>query len=263
MRLLSLPRYAGDPVQAGRWSRRARDEGRRFFDLLEEAQDDGARRLTADLRRFAGQALRLGIDELFYDVMEQTRYLDLPRFTGPIESLQVSANVQKLAELIGAYCDEHADQHLASYLQHLNATEAAQADEEIAPLDETVNAVHLMTVHQAKGLEFGLVIVPHLVEGRFPASRRGEGLTLPNELLKEELPAAELHLAEERRLAYVALTRAREEIVCTLAARYEGVRDWRPSRFLTPIRGEGARELAGAQLLVATAGLVEVARQVE
>src|SRR5213082_3674550 len=263
MRLLSLPRYAVDPVQAGRWSRRARDEGRRFFDILEEAEDGGAGRLTMDLRHFAGQALRLAVDDLFYEVMEQTRYLDLPRFTGPIESLQVSANVQKLAELIGAYCDEHPDQHLAAYLKHLDATEAAQADEEIAPLDETVNAVHLMTIHQAKDLEFGLVIVPHLVEGRFPSSRRGEGLTLPNELLKEELPAAELHLAEERRLAYVALTRAREEIVCTLASRYEGVRDWRPSRFLTPVRGEGARELAGPQLLAVTVGVVEVARQVE
>src|SRR5438128_5355284 len=263
MRLLSLPRYAADPVQAGRWSRQARDDGRRFFDLLQESTDDGACRLTHDLRQFGSLALRLGVDDLFYEVMEQTHYLDLERFLGPIERLQVSANVQKLAELIAAYCDEHPDHHLAAYLKHLDATEAAQADEEIAPLDETVNAVHLMTVHQAKGLEFGLVIIPHLVEGRFPASRRGEGLTLPNELLKEELPAAELHLAEERRLAYVALTRAREEIVCTLASRYEGVRDWRPSRFLTPIRGEGARELAGQQLLAATVGLVEVARQVE
>jgi len=264
MRLLSLPRYAVDPVQAGRWSRRARDEGRRFFDILEEAEDGGAGRLTMDLRHFAGQALRLAVDDLFYEVMEQTRYLDLPRFTGPIESLQVSANVQKLAELIGAYCDEHPDQHLAAYLKHLNATEAAQADEEIAPLDETVNAVHLMTVHQAKGLEFGLVIVPHLVEGRFPSSRRSEGLTLPNDLLKEELPPAELHMAEERRLAYVALTRAREEVVCTLAGRYEGVKDWRPSRFLQPIRGDEGRELAARQLLTPpVGGLVEVARQVE
>ena len=263
MRLLSLPRYATDSVQAGRWARQARDDGRRFFDLLQESNDHGARRLTDDLRRFNGLALRLGVDDLFYEVMEQTHYLDLERFLGPIERLQVSANVQKLAELIAAYCDEHPDHHLSAYLKHLNATEAAQADEEIAPLDETVNAVHLMTVHQAKGLEFGLVIIPHLVEGRFPASRRGEGLTLPNELLKEELPAAELHLAEERRLAYVALTRAREEIVCTLASRYEGVRDWRPSRFLTPVRGEGVRELAAPQLLAATVGLVEVARQVE
>jgi len=264
MRLLSLPRYAVDSVQAGRWARQARDDGRRFFDLLLESTDGGARRLTEDLRRFNGLALRLGVDDLFYEVMEQTHYLDLERFLGPIERLQVSANCQKLAELIAAYCDEHPDHHLSAYLKHLDATEAAQADEEIAPLDETVNAVHLMTVHQAKGLEFGLVIIPHLVEGRFPASRRSEGLTLPNELLKEELPAAELHLAEERRLAYVAVTRAREEIVCTLAARYEGVKDWRPSRFLTPVRGDGARELAASQLLAAPgAGLVEVTRQVE
>src|ERR1700694_1804649 len=224
----------------------------------------GPPRLCADLRHFAAQALRLGVDDLFSEVMEHTRYLDLERFQGPIERLQVSANVQKLAELIAAYCDEHADHHLSAYLKHLDATEAAQADEEIAPLDETVNAVHLMTVHQAKGLEFGLVIVPHLVEGRFPASRRGEGLTLPDELLKEELPAAAVPLAAERRLAYVALTRAREEIVCTLAARYEGVKDWRPSRFLTPIRGEEARELAAMSLLVPpVGGPVEIARHVE
>src|SRR5207248_8200759 len=153
--------------------------------------------------------------------------------------------------------------HPSAYLKDPGATQAGQAEEENAPLGGTVKALHLMTVHQAKGLQFRLVIGPHLVEGRFPASRRGEGLTLPDELLKEELPAAELHLAEERRLAYVALTRAREEIVCTLASRYEGVRDWRPSRFLTPVRGEGARELAAPQLLAATVGLVEVARQVE
>ena len=264
MRLLSLPRYATDSVQAGRWSRQARDDGRRFFDLLQESTDEGARCLTEDLRRFNGLALRLGVDDLFYEVMEQTHYLDLERFLGPVERLQVSANVQKLAELIAAYCDEHPDHHLSAYLKHLDATEAAQADEEIAPLDETINAVHLMTVHQAKGLEFGLVVVPHLVEGRFPASRRSEGLTLPNELLKEELPPAELHLAEERRLAYVALTRAREEVVCTLASRYEGVRDWRSSRFLTPIRGGEARELAASRLLEPRAGgIVEVARQVE
>ena len=264
MRLLSLPRYSVDAVRAARWSRQARDGGRRVFDILEEADDDGARRLTADLRRFAGQAMRLGVDDLFYEVMEQTRYLDLERFTGAIERLQVSANVQKLAELISSYCDEHPDHHLSAYLRHLDATEAAQADEEIAPLDESVNAVHLMTVHQAKGLEFGLVIIPHLVEGRFPASRRGEGLTLPNELLKEELPPAELHLSEERRLAYVALTRAREEVVCTLAGRYEGVKDWRPSRFLALIRGDEARELkASSVLLPPIGGLVEIARQVE
>jgi DNA helicase-2/ATP-dependent DNA helicase PcrA len=264
MRLLTLPRYPLDPVTAGRWAREARDSGRRFYDLLESSTEDGPVRLCQDLRTFTGMAQRVGVDDLFYEVMEQTRYLDVDRYAGPIERLQVSANVQKLAELIAAYCDEHPDHHLRAYLDHLNLTEAAQADEEIAPLDDAVNAVHLMTVHQAKGLEFALVVMPHLVDGRFPANRRGESLALPDALLKEDLPAAEVHLSEERRLAYVAVTRAREELVCTLASRYEGVKDWRPSRFLNPIRGNEARELLATQLLTGpVAGLVEVTQQVE
>src|SRR5207245_10227221 len=181
--------------------------------------------------------------------MEQTRYLDLDRFRGVVEQLQVSANVQRLAELIAEYCDEHPDHHLSAYLAHLATTEAEHADEDIAPLDEHLNAVRLMTVHQAKGLEFELVIVPHLVEGRFPAQRRGEGLTLPDALLSEDLPPTELHLADERRLAYVAVTRAREELVCTWAQRYEGSRDWRPSRFLQAIGGQEARVLHAKDVL--------------
>jgi DNA helicase-2/ATP-dependent DNA helicase PcrA len=263
LRLLSLPRYLADPLEAGRWSAKARDGGVSLFELLEDSQEEGARRLAADLRHFSSLRLRLGVDDLFYELMERTRYLDLDRFASPIERLQVSANVQKLAELIAAYCEEHSDHHLAAYLNHLDATEAAQADEEIAPLDDSLNAVHLMTVHQAKGLEFALVVVPHLVEGRFPASRRSEGISTPDPLLKEELPLTELHLAEERRLAYVALTRAREELLCTWAGRYEGTRDWRPSRFLQPIKGREARELVVSDLLRPAARAVEVVRQVE
>ena len=263
LRLLSLPRYAVDPVEAGRWARAARDDGAGLFERICASEHEGARRLAEDLRSFSGLSLRLGVDDLFFEVMERTRYLDLDRFRGSIELLQVSANVQKLSELIAAYCDEHTDHHLSGYLAHLALTESAQADEEIAPLDDPLTAVQLMTVHQAKGLEFGLVVIPHMVEGRFPASRRGDGLGLPDDLLKEELPARELHLAEERRLAYVAVTRAREELVCTWAGRYEGSRDWRPSRFLSAIAGDEARQLQAGEAEGPPAGLVETARQVE
>src|SRR5207248_1579136 len=77
------------------------------------------------------------------------------------------------------------------------------------------DAVQLMTIHQAKGLEFDLVFVPALVEGRLPQPRRRDGLgplaalELPAHLLEPAVRAREDQLAEERRLCYVAMTRAR------------------------------------------------------
>jgi DNA helicase-2/ATP-dependent DNA helicase PcrA len=105
-----------------------------------------------------------------------------------------------------------------------------------------------MTIHQAKGLEFDLVFVPALVEGRLPQPRRRDGvsavggLELPAALLDPGVRGREDQLAEERRLCYVAMTRARERLVLSWADRYEGARPWRPSRFLEEI-GEGVVEV--------------------
>src|SRR6202011_5077916 len=60
----------------------------------------------------------------------------------------------------------------------------------------------------------------------------GEALPLPQELIVEEVGARDPRTAEERRLAYVALTRARRHLFLSAAARYEGGKRWKPSRFL-------------------------------
>ena len=70
-----------------------------------------------------------------------------------------------------------------------------------------------MTVYQAKGLEYEVVVVPRLVEGQFPDTRE-EALLIPIELLRQ-LPPAEFAIAEERRLCFVAMTRARSRLVLT------------------------------------------------
>ena len=76
------------------------------------------------------------------------------------------------------------------------------------------DAVRVLTVHRAKGLEFDTVFICGLVDGRFPVRSRPPVLSLPDELLgnADEQDQA---LAEERRLFYVALTRARDEVVLT------------------------------------------------
>jgi ATP-dependent DNA helicase UvrD/PcrA len=106
----------------------------------------------------------------------------------------------------------------------------------------------MMTIHQAKGLEFDLVFVPALVEGRLPQPRRRDGvsavggLELPPQLLEPAVRGREDQLAEERRLCYVAMTRARRGLVLSWAERYEGGRPWRPSRFLAEL-GDDVREV--------------------
>src|SRR5690606_30612298 len=97
------------------------------------------------------------------------------------------------------------------------------------------DAVSVMTVHQAKGLEFDVVVVPHLVAGRFPAPPRVSGVLTAAALaaLRQVEPAfhdpghqsPERHFAEEERLLYVAIARARERLVLSWARRYDGEED--------------------------------------
>ncbi len=70
------------------------------------------------------------------------------------------------------------------------------------------DAVQLMTVHSAKGLEYPHVFVLRLSKNDFPSGQRKPEFEFPPELMKEEKPEGDFHIQEERRLFYVALTRA-------------------------------------------------------
>jgi len=102
--------------------------------------------------------------------------------------------------------------------------------------DSGPEAIKIMTVHGAKGLEFKYVFISNMVDKRFPTIERREAIKIPDELVKEILPEGDIHLEEERRLFYVAMTRAREQIYFSWASDYGGVRKKRPSRFLAELK---------------------------
>ena len=154
---------------------------------------------------------------------EQRRLADLAQFDG------TDAALPRAAADWGAFLE---------YLRVVLATrqEGGNAAEEL--MGDSDARVRVMTVHASKGLEFPVVYLPGLADRRFPMQRRGISAPMPADLSEDETLEAQnpnAHLAEEACLFYVALTRARDELVLSYAEQYGRMR-YRPSPFLTPIQ---------------------------
>lgn len=99
--------------------------------------------------------------------------------------------------------------------------------------------IKVMTIHGAKGLEFKYVFLVNMVDKRFPTIERKDPIELPDELIKDIKPKGDVHLQEERRLCYVAMTRAKKELYFTSADDYGGQRKKKLSRFLAEMGYSG------------------------
>ncbi|MDB9519636.1 DNA helicase PcrA [Roseofilum reptotaenium CS-1145] len=129
-------------------------------------------------------------------ILTDSEYLKDLKYQGTDESENRLQNLQELFSAIIQYEEETGDTHLSSYLNY------APLQSELDKLEEGENAVTLMTLHAAKGLEFPIVFLVGLEDGLFPNFRSMDD------------PAA---LEEERRLCYVGITRAQEQLFLTHA----------------------------------------------
>jgi DNA helicase-2/ATP-dependent DNA helicase PcrA len=184
----------------------------------------------------------LDVRDLFFELMEKSRYLEvLGAGLEPSEAARATANVSRFAEMIAEFCETATDRSLEVYMRHLDLVLLSGEDEEPAVVEGLVDAIQVMTIHQAKGLEFEAVFVPALVEGRLPQSGRSPRFELPPTVLEPLVRGREDVVSEERRLLYVAMTRARRRLYITRASHYEGGRRWRDSRVLAEVRSAGPR----------------------
>jgi DNA helicase-2/ATP-dependent DNA helicase PcrA len=125
------------------------------------------------------------------------------------------------------------DKTVRAFLNHLKLEMDAGNSGELA-FDPNIGpeAVRVMTIHSAKGLEFECVYMVNMVEARFPTRERKDQIEIPEKLVKEILSEGDIHLMEERRLFYVAMTRAKQYLYLTWANDYGGSTVKKPSRFL-------------------------------
>src|SRR3989344_3570091 len=99
--------------------------------------------------------------------------------------------------------------------------------------------IKVMTIHGAKGLEFKYVFLVNMVDKRFPTIERKDPIELPDELIKDIKPKGDIHLQEERRICYVAMTRVKKGLYFTSAKDYGGKTEKKLSRFMVEMGYSG------------------------
>jgi superfamily I DNA/RNA helicase/RecB family exonuclease len=203
--------------------------------------------LRAKLERLLGciddlvpRGTRDGPFTLLEDYLVRTNLLHDLIATGTAEAQR---SVLALARLMRFAADWQRDQpngSLRDFIEYLDLYQdiGGELDTE-RPIGSDLEGVLLMTIYQAKGLEYEVVVVPRLVEGMFPG-KRGENLPIPVELLKQE-PPPDFATDEERRLLFVAMTRARSRLILTAPA--EDAARERPSQFIGQVLGEDAADV--------------------
>ena len=194
-------------------------------------------RLMELLNELVPRAQRDGPFAVLEDFLVRTNMLhDLIAVETPDAQRTVLA-LARLMRFVADWQASHPRDSLAQFVAYLDLYQQVGGDldtEQIGRVE--VEGVQLMTVYQAKGLEYEAVVVPRLVEGQFPDTRE-ERMLIPVELLKQE-PPADFAIDEERRLLFVAMTRAKSRLLLT-ALQPTGTRT-QPSRFVGELARGGA-----------------------
>lgn len=172
------------------------------------------------------------------------KYLEL----SDTQDIKRAENVAKLFDRLRAFETSHNDISVFSVIDWIELSMNMGESPQAATMDiSDINAVRILTIHSSKGLEFPVVFIANMISQRFPSRERREPIPLPEGLIKEILPEGDYHLQEERRLAYVAITRAKDKLYMTASNFYgDGKRERKISPFV--IEAIGSDNLEKAKL---------------
>ncbi len=198
-RIINVPRRGIGNTTIEKLRTIAAEEGISLFDVIQNCQNyEEVKKSYSKLSEFAALIKELkeiaehhSPSTLIHNIISKTNYMET--LIGD-ENEERRKNVEELLSSAVRHEEHYEDATLSSFLEEI----ALVSD--VDNYDETSNSVTLMTVHAAKGLEFSFVFLAGMEENLFPSPQSSATLS---------------DLEEERRLAYVAMTRAREELVIT------------------------------------------------
>ena len=230
-RIINIPKRGIGATTIAKVQNYADENNLSFYDALRQAEQipslgKSAAKITPFVNMiqvFRSRLTVYGLEELLQDIIDTTGYMDLLQAEGEQEEAESRMeNVDELLSKVVAYESEHEEATLSGFLEEV----ALVAD--IDNVDEEQDRVLLMTLHSAKGLEFSHVYLAGMEDGIFPSY-----MTITADDSSE--------LEEERRLAYVGITRAKKDLTITAAKQrmVRGETQYNPiSRFIKEIPEE-------------------------
>lgn len=211
---------------------------RSILSLIESSSpDDQINNLVSDIKKYSVQKNE-SVGEVLYDFLTSKKYLHKLTQTDSVENEIKIHNIAKFFERIAQFNHSASDRGVINFLKNLELILEVGDETETASIDPEIKAVNILTVHAAKGLEWPVVFIINCVADRFPSRRKREALPIPEELIKERMPEGDYHLEEERRLFYVAATRAKDWLFLSSADDYGGKRTKKLSQFVLELLGE-------------------------
>ncbi len=242
-RLLNLPVWKTDEHDLQKITYNAKKKSVSLYEAIKRAAEFGLSPNGSDVAAKLLNLIHAGLENsktekptlvLFHFLQDSglLEFLTKEETSHNREIIRQIYQLQEFFEYIKRYEEATPGANVANFLEHFNYIIESGDPGSLFQTVDTPDSVNILTVHKSKGLEFKYVFIVNLVEDRFPNRRRGEGIEIPPALIKEQLPEGDGHYQEERRLFYVAITRAKERLYLTSADDYGGVRSKKISRFL-------------------------------
>jgi len=205
------------------------------FDILSDLKEESratVRKIMEDIQYYLSFAKQKTTGEVLYTFLKKSGYISNLTKEMSLENDEKLKNLARFFEKIREFKEVAEVDRVSEFVKYLNILKEAGDDPESSQPDIDADAVNVMTVHKAKGLEFPVVFMVSLVADKFPVRGRKHPIELPEALVKEELPGGDYQLMEERRLFYVGMTRAKKELYLTSAVDYGGKRDRKVSQLV-------------------------------
>ncbi len=239
-RILNLPFLGISPREIAKMTQHGYRKGTSIYSVLLDASSvpgllkgtvKKVSRLTSMVEEHSLLAARKGVSEILISFLEDSKYLNHLNRTGDLEAID---HVNQFFDRIKRFETSNPGARLRDFMEELTLEIDSGESGALDPGSDEDGSVKVMTVHSAKGLEFKHVVIANMVDLKFPGIGRKDPIEIPKELSRTETSKDD-HLMEERRLFYVAMTRAKDGLVFTSAEDYGGSRKRKISRFLAEL----------------------------